>query len=265
MSSKVHPTAVVAEGALLGEGTEVGPLAVIESGAVVGDHCRIHAHAVIRGSIRMGNGNEVFEGAVLGGPPQDLKYRDSESYLEIGNGNVFREGVTVHKATGKGASTRIGNHCFLMACAHVAHECILGDHVILANNVALAGHVEIESGAFLSGGVVVHQFSRIGGCSMTGGNAKVEKDVLPYFLVDGVPARTRGLNLIGLKRAGFSADAVQTLKRAYRILFRPGGRLEVKLAELRRLETPEIVHLVRFIEGSQRGFCRVLTGHQAGG
>ncbi len=254
----IHPTAVVAQDVQLGEDTEVGPLVVIESGAVIGSHCRIGAHAVIRGSTRMGNGNQVFEGAVLGGPPQDLKYHDTESYLQIGDCNVFREGVTVHKATKHGASTRIGSHCFLMAYSHVAHECILDDHVILANNVALAGHVEIEKGAFLSGGVVVHQFSRVGCYSMTGGNAKVEKDVLPYFLVDGVPARTRGLNLIGLKRAGFSADSLRKLKQAYRLLFRGGGRLEERLSELRRLDAPEVLHLVEFVEASQRGFCRAI-------
>ena len=251
-----HPSAIIAEGAFIGEGTEVGPLAVIEAGAVIGRGCRIGTHAVIRGSTRMGDGNQVFEGAVLGGPPQDLKYRESESRLEIGDGNVFRENVTVHKATEEGAATRIGSHCFLMACSHVAHECILGDHVILANNVALAGHVGIENGAFLSGGVVVHQFSKVGCYSMTGGNAKVEKDVLPYFLVDGVPARTRGLNLIGLKRAGFSAESLRALKQAYRLLFREGGRLEEKLSQLRRIQSPEVDHLVAFIERSRRGFCR---------
>ena len=251
-----HPSAIIAEGAFIGEGTEVGPLAVIEAGAVIGRGCRIGTHAVIRGSTRMGDGNQVFEGAVLGGPPQDLKYRESESRLEIGDGNVFRENVTVHKATEEGAATRIGSRCFLMACSHVAHECILGDHVILANNVALAGHVGIENGAFLSGGVVVHQFSKVGCYSMTGGNAKVEKDVLPYFLVDGVPARTRGLNLIGLKRAGFSAESLRALKQAYRLLFREGGRLEEKLSQLRRIQSSEVDHLVAFIERSQRGFCR---------
>jgi UDP-N-acetylglucosamine acyltransferase len=256
-----HPSAIIAEGALIGEGTELGPFAVIEAGAVVGSNCRIGAHAVIRGATRMGNSNQVFEGAVLGGPPQDLKYRETESYLEIGDGNVFREGVTVHKATEEGSATRIGNHCFLMACSHVAHECILGDHVILANNVALAGHVEIETGAFLSGGVVVHQFSKVGCYSMTGGNAKVEKDVLPYFLVDGVPARTRGLNLIGLKRADFSAESLRKLKQAYRILFRHGGRLEERLSELRQIDSPEVAHLLEFIETSQRGFCRGIMEH----
>lgn len=261
MTFTAHPTAVIAEGAFIGEGTEVGPLAVIEAGAVIGSGCRIGAHAVIRGSTRMGNGNQVFEGAVIGGPPQDLKYRESESYVQIGDENVFRESVTVHKATEEGAATRIGSHCFLMACAHVAHECVLGDQVILANNVALAGHVEIESGAFLSGGVVVHQFSKVGCCSMTGGNAKVEKDVLPYFLVDGVPARTRGLNLIGLKRAGFSAESLRALKQAYRILFRQGCRLEEKLSQLRRIESAEVVHLADFIERSQRGFCRGAMEH----
>lgn len=256
MDYHVHPTAVIEAGATVGEGTEVGPFAVIETGAVIGDRCRIGSHAVIRGSTRMGNRNQVFEGAVIGGPPQDLKYRESESFVRIGDDNVFRECVTIHKATGEGAATRIGNHCFLMACAHVAHECVLGDRVIMANNVALAGHVEIEEGAFLSGGVVVHQFSRVGRYSMTGGNSKVEKDVLPYFLVDGVPARTRGLNIVGLKRAGYSNDAMRSLKRAHRILFHTEGLLRDKVIALCRIDSPEIRLLSEFIGRSQRGFCR---------
>ncbi len=256
MNFTAHPTAVISPEAVLGEGTEVGPLAVIESGVVIGRHCRIGAHAVIRGGTRMGDRNQVFEAAVLGGPPQDLKYREAESYVQIGNDNVLREGVTVHRATAPGGSTRIGDGCYLMAYAHVAHECVLGDQVILANNVALAGHVEIGQGAFLSGGVVVHQFSRVGCGSMTGGNAKVEKDVLPYFLVDGVPARTRGLNLVGLKRSGVSSDVLRELKSAYRILFHQGGGLQQKMNELRRLGSPQVTRLVEFIETSQRGFCR---------
>ncbi len=252
----IHPTALIHPDARIGEQTSVGPYAVIEEDTDIGPNCRIEAHAVIKRHTRMGKDNHVFEGAVLGGIPQDLKYSGTRSRVEIGDGNVFRENVTVNRSTEVGGVTRLGDRNYLMTCAHVAHECSLEDDVIMANNVALAGHVHIESKAFLSGGVVVHQFTRIGTLAMVGGNAKVTQDVLPFFLVDGVPARTRSLNLVGLQRAGYSRDAIRALKSAYRILSGREGRLQDRLQRLEKLEAEPVERLIRFIRGSERGFCR---------
>ncbi len=256
-SSEIHPTACVDASARLGAGCRVGPFAVIEGEVEVGEGCRIGAHAVIKRYTRMGRENRVFEGAVLGGIPQDRKFRDARSALRIGDRNVFREGVTVNRSTAEGGVTTLGDDNFLMTHSHVAHECVLGSGVVMANCVALAGHVHLQDGAFLSGGVVVHQFSRIGRHAMVGGNAKVVQDVLPFCLADGVPARLRGLNLVGLQRSGFEPGEIAALKRAYRILARQGLKLAEKLPLLDALESPPVAQLAGFIRGSERGFCRV--------
>ncbi|HEY2930140.1 MAG TPA: acyl-ACP--UDP-N-acetylglucosamine O-acyltransferase [Acidobacteriota bacterium] len=262
----IHTTAVVDSGARLGTSTEIGPYAVVEAGVVIGARCRIGAHAVIKRFTSMGEDNQIFEGAVLGGVPQDLKFSGAISYLTIGSANIFREGVTVHRATTPGGETRIGNYNYLMVNAHVAHDCLLGNHVILANNVGLAGHITIEDHAFLSGGVMIHQFSRIGKHSMVGGHAKVTQDVLPFVLVDGIPAKVRSLNLVGLRRAGFAPDEIRNLKQASRILFCPGQSLETKLATMAEIDSDAVRHLVRFIHESKRGFCRMSpdTDEQSG-
>lgn len=255
---EIHPTALVDPSCRIGEGTRVGPFAVIEAGVSVGGNCRIYAHAVIRTGTRLGEGNQVHEHAVLGGPPQDLKHRGGESGVRIGDRNVFREGVTVNRSTAEGAETVIGDDCYLMTQSHVAHECVLEDRVILANNVALAGHVSLGERVFLSGGVVVHQFSKVGRLAMVGGNGKVTQDVLPFSLADGVPARTRGLNLVGLRRAGFTPDQTRELKQAFRILQSPGVLLKDRLDELAALGSPLADQLREFIAGSQRGFSPFL-------
>ncbi len=254
MTTFIHPTALVDPDSRIGDGTEIGPFAVVEKGVTLGRQCRVLAHAVLKTGALLGDANHVHEHAVIAGTPQDLKYTGGESWVRIGDRNVFREGVTVNRATQPGGETVIGHDCFLMTCSHVAHECRLGSRVILANCVALAGHVSIDDGAFLSGGVVVHQFSKVGRLAMVGGNGKVTQDVLPFSLVDGVPARTRGLNLVGLRRAGFSADEIRTLKVAFRVLSQPGALMREKLGELGKLQSPAIAHLLEFMEGSERGF-----------
>ena len=252
---QIHPTALVAPGSDIGADVFIGPYAVIEEETVLGNGCRIGAHAVIKRYTRMGDGNLVAEGAVLGGPPQDLSFLDAPSYLQIGDGNVFREGVTVNRATEPEGRTRIGGSCFLMAHSHVAHECSLGSHVILANNVALAGHVTLGDHAVLGGGAGVHQFCRVGELAMIGGNAKVVQDVLPFFLVDGIPAIHRSLNLVGIRRSHVSKKELQCLKRAYRLLSSTELRLRQKIEELECLGSPALKTLVDFIESSQRGLC----------
>ncbi|HSR70001.1 MAG TPA: acyl-ACP--UDP-N-acetylglucosamine O-acyltransferase [Acidobacteriota bacterium] len=250
----VHPTALVHPSSKLGRGTQVGPYAVIEEDVEVGENCRIAAHAVLKRFTRLGNRNQLHEHAVLGGTPQDLKFQEQETALTVGDDNVIREGVTLHRAS-SGQATRIGSGNYLMAYVHVAHDCLLGDGIIIANNVCLAGHIEIGDHAFISGGVVIHQFTRIGRRSMIGGNAKVVQDVLPYCLVDGVPARTRSLNLVGLRRAKISSAELKPLKEAYRVIFSDHSALSDRLARLSEIDSPRVRHMEEFMRDSQRGIC----------
>jgi len=251
----VHPSAVVSASARLGRGVVIGPLAVVEERTAIGDGCEIRAHAVIKRFTTLGAGNRVHEGAVLGGEPQDVSFREQETGLAIGDRNLIREGVTIHRSTKAGGATVVGSDCFLMALVHVAHDNRIGDRAILANNVMLAGHVEIGERAFLGGGAGVHQFCRIGRLAMVGGNAKVVQDCLPFVISDGHPARARGLNLVGLRRAGFTASQLRTLHEAYRLLLRCGLHLEPALERLVALQDPLADEMVAFVRSSKRGFA----------
>ncbi|HEX6737333.1 MAG TPA: acyl-ACP--UDP-N-acetylglucosamine O-acyltransferase [Vicinamibacteria bacterium] len=252
----IHPTAIVAPGACLGDGVRVGPYAVIEDGVVLGAGTEVRAHVVVKRFTTLGVENVVHEGAVLGGEPQDLAFSGAESALVVGDRNVIREGVTIHRATTPGGATVIGSDCFFMAYSHVAHDDRLADRVVLANNVALAGHVSLGERAFLSGGVVVHQFSAVGRLAMIGGNAKVTQDCLPFVITDGVPARARGLNVVGLRRAGFNAASLRVLKQAYRLLLRSALPLEEALGRMSALGDPLVEEMVAFVRASRRGFHR---------
>jgi len=252
----IHLSAIVSPDARLGPGVIVGPFAVIEADTEIGEQTEIRAHAVIKRFTTLGSNNVVHEGAVLGGEPQDISFKPCESRLLVGSRNVFREGATINRGTAPLSTTIIGSDCFIMANAHVAHNCVLGDRVILANNVALAGYVEIEDQAFLSGGVVVHQFCRIGKLAMIGGNSKIVQDCLPFVITDGVPGRASGLNVVGLRRSGITSTQLRALKDAYRALVRSGLALEDALGKLSAVDEPLVRHLATFIRGSQRGFCR---------
>jgi UDP-N-acetylglucosamine acyltransferase len=252
---KIHPTAIIEEGARVGPGVVVGPYAIIERETEIGDRTEVRAHSVIKRFTRLGPDNIVHEGAVLGGEPQDVGFEECESYARLGAGNRIREGVTIHRGTGAGSETVIGSGCFIMAYAHVAHNCRLGDGVIIANNVALAGHIEIEDRVFISGGVVVHQFCRIGRLAMIGGNSKIVQDCLPFVITDGVPGRASGLNLVGLRRSGLKANEIQNLKQAYRLLLRSGFGLAEALNRLAEIGDPNVDYLANFIRDSKRGFC----------
>lgn len=251
----IHPTALVSEGAKLGADVTVGAYAIIESETSIGDGTEIRAHACIKRFTSLGEANRIHEGAVIGGEPQDMGFQDCESFVRLGSRNVIREGVTIHRGTQPGSETVVGSDCFFMAYAHVAHNCRLGSSVILANNVALAGHVEIEDQVFVSGGVVVHQFCRIGRLAMLGGNSKIVQDCLPFVITDGMPGRASGLNIIGLRRAGFKSSDIKDLKRAYRTLLRSGLLLEEALERLAEQESPLVDQLTHFIRSSKRGFC----------
>ena len=234
----------------------IHPTAIIEDNVEIGPDCEIGAYAVIKQFTRLGARNRIFEHAVIGGEPQDVKFRGETSYLEIGDDNLIREFCTFHRANGEGQTTRIGSRNFFMVGVHVAHNCVIGDDNIFANEVALAGHITIEDHVFLSNSVGAHQFVRMGRYAMVGGKSKIVQDVLPFFITDGNPPRVRGVNSVGLRRAGFSDDARRALKDAYRRLFREATPVGEVLQQLEQVDDENVAHLVGFIRGSKRGFTR---------
>ncbi len=250
-----HPTAVIAPDVKLGANVRVGPYAVIEEDVVLGDDCQIAAHAVIKHHTRMGARNRIAEHAVIGGDPQDFKFKaDCLSYTEIGDDNWLREGVTVHRGSRDGSVTRLGNGCFLMAYSHVAHDCTVGNNVVMANTAGIAGEVVVHDKAFISAAVTVHQFCRIGRNAMIGLSSKVVQDALPFCITDGNPGRARGLNIVGLRRNGFGKDEIAALKEAYRMLY-ARVPLEQALTAMRDMQSPAVLEVANFIEGSKRGFA----------
>jgi UDP-N-acetylglucosamine acyltransferase len=252
----IHPTAIISPHSKIAANVSVGPYVIIEDEVTVGADCRIDSHAVIKSYTTLGRGNHVSEHAVLGGWPQDVKFRGEASRLVIGDNNLIREYVTIHRASGEGEETRLGSRNFLMIGVHIAHNCVVGDDNIFANGAALAGHITVEDHVFLSNNVGAHQFVRMGRYSMVGGKSKIVQDVLPFFTTDGNPPRVRGLNSVGLRRAGFTREARRALKAAYRLLFRRGSALEEALGEMETMDDEHVQHLVRFIRGSRRGFTR---------
>lgn len=230
--------------------------AIIEDNVEIGPDCEVGAYAVIKRFTRLGARNRIYEHAVVGGEPQDVKFKGEESFLEIGDDNIIREFCTLHRANGAGETTRIGSRNFFMVGVHVAHNCVVGNDNIFANEVALAGHITIEDRVFLSNGVGAHQFVRMGRYAMVGGKSKIVQDVLPFFITDGNPPRVRGLNTVGLTRAGFSEEKRRALKNAYRALFKSTVPLAEVLEELDQVEDENVAHLVKFIRDSKRGFTR---------
>lgn len=254
----IHPTAVVHPNARIGEGCSIGPYCVIGEHVVLGAACNFHSHVVIDGHTTLGARNEIFPFASIGSQTQDLKWKGGVSRVEIGDDNTFREYVTVNRATADGGVTRIGSHNHILAYAHIAHDCTLGNHIVMSNVATLAGHIIVEDHAVIGGLAAVHQFCRIGRMSIIGGCSKVVQDVPPFMLVDGNPAETRTINKVGLERNGISEETQNALKQAYRVLFRDG--LAISKA-LERIETelppvPELQHLIRFARNSERGLCK---------
>ncbi len=225
MSGGIHATAVVSAGAVIEDGVSIGPYAVVESDVHVGSGTCIGAHAVIRSHTRIGRDNDIDAHAVIGGKPQHARYDGSPTFVEIGERNVIREGVTIHRGFEPGGTTRIGSGCFLMAYAHVGHDCRLGDRVTLSNNVLLGGHVEVGDGVVMGGAAAAHQFLRIGAYSMVAGYAPLRKDVLPFTLVGGEPPRHYRLNTVGLRRNGFDRERIRALESAFRALRAGDGGL----------------------------------------
>ncbi len=264
LTTLIHPTAVIHPGANLHPTVKVGPYAVIGEHVTVGPGTDIGAHVVIDGHTTIGADNRIFPGAAIGLESQDLKYDGSMSRVVIGNDNLIREYVTINRATNAGAATIVGDHNLFMAYSHVAHNCVVEDNVIIANSVALAGHVYIESGARISGIVGIHQFVRVGRLAMIGGLSRIIRDVPPFTLVNGNPATVRGLNQVGLQRAGLTEDrggqSYRELKQAYRLIYRSRELTSDALAKLEQSETNELVtHFCNFIKASREGDRRGLT------
>lgn len=256
----IHPTATIDPKAEIGERVEIGPYSVIEKGVSIGEGTKIGPHVVIREWTEIGKGCHVFQFASIGEAPQFSGYRGEKTFLRIGDRNIIREFVTLHRGTVKGGGkTIIGNDNFIMAYAHVAHDCQIGNQVVMANGATLAGHILIEDYAIIGGLTAIHQFCRVGAFAIIGGLSGVLLDIPPYTKAAGVRTRLFGLNTVGLKRANFSEETLRALKKAYRIVFRSALTLEKamkKLAEDEIAQTPEVQHFLQFIQGSKRGISR---------
>ncbi len=254
----IHPSALIHPNARIGADCEIGPYCVIGEHVELGDGCRLHSHVVIDGHTRLGKQNEVFPFAILGKQTQDLKWKGGVTRVEIGDHNTLRECVTVHSATSETDATVLGSNNHILAYCHIAHDCQLGNHIIMSSYAGLAGHVVVGDHAVIAGYVAVHQFCRIGKLAMIGGCSKVRQDVPPFMLADGSPAETVTINKIGLERNGISEEGIHALRAAYKLLFREGLtisnaliRIEQELAPL-----PEIQHLVQFVRASERGISK---------
>ncbi|WP_372748459.1 acyl-ACP--UDP-N-acetylglucosamine O-acyltransferase [Litorivivens sp.] len=255
----IDPRAIIDPSAKIGENVEIGPWTIIGPDVEIGDDCVIASHVVLKGPTKMGRNNRIYQFSSVGEDTPDLKYQGERTTLTIGDNNVIREGVTIHRGTVQDrAETVIGNHNLLMAYAHVGHDSVLGDHCIMVNNAALAGHVVLGDWAILGGYALVHQYCKLGAHSFLGMGAAVGKDVPAYVTVTGNPAEAKGVNVEGLKRRGFSSDAISDIRRAYKVIYRQGLTTEEALARLDELaeKTPEITLLSDSIRQSSRGIVR---------
>ncbi|MDH4223297.1 MAG: acyl-ACP--UDP-N-acetylglucosamine O-acyltransferase [candidate division Zixibacteria bacterium] len=254
----IHPTAIVDPGAELGKDISIGPYTLIKKEVRIGDNVQIGSNVLIDSGTILGRNCKVHHGAVLGTPPQDLKFGGEKTFLEIGENTVIREYATINRGTKHRGRVTVGSNCFIMMYAHIAHDCIIGNNVILANSVNLAGHVEVEDWVIIGGVVPVHQFTRIGAHSIIGGGFRVPKDVPPYILAGGYPLRYMGLNKIGLKRRNFPEKTITLINKACRILFQSRFNTTQALEKIKsEIEPiPEISHLLDFIEKSERGIIK---------
>lgn len=254
--NQVHPSAVIEAGVEL-DGVTVGPFCVIKKGVRIGKGSVLHAHCVIEGDTELGTGNHVYPFATIGTPPQDLKYSNEPSRVRIGHNNHFREASTVHRGTGTGhMETRIGNNCMLMANAHVAHDCVVGNHVVMANSAAIAGHVTLEDFVILGGLSAVHQFCRVGQRAFLSAGTMISQDVPPFCIADGRRGGLVGLNVVGLKRAGFTASRLQQAKRMYKEFYAPGRLRADAIAVIDAMDTEEARIFSAFVKAATRGVLR---------
>jgi UDP-N-acetylglucosamine acyltransferase len=252
----IHPTAVIDPKAEIESDVEIGPYVVIEGRVKIKRGTRVMAHACLMGWTEIGADNEIHPGAVLGDAPQDKAYGGEETYLKIGDHNIFREHVQIHRGTAAGSSTIIGSDNFLMATSHVGHNCQLGDEIVLANGALLGGYVEVGNSVFISGNCVVHQFVRIGDYALMRGLSGTSRDVPPYAIIDWQHT-VRGVNVVGLKRAGFDERRIRKIRAAFRVLFRKGRNLSLALKEIKEQgrADADVSALLEFIQSSKRGVC----------
>jgi UDP-N-acetylglucosamine acyltransferase len=256
MGQRIHPSALIHPGAYLADNVMVGPFCVIDDDVQIGEGTRLEPNVVIEPGTRIGRNCHIWPGTILGGPPQDHKYRGEKTLLHLGDNNIIRECVTMHRAVGEGNATRIGNDNMFMAYAHVGHNCLIGSSNTISSYVGLSGHVTIADNTVLGGMVGVHQFCRIGKLAMIGGVSKINQDVPPFMLADGVPARVIELNRIGLRRHGVPPNVRSALRQAYKILYRSNLNLSQALERIEEeLElNEELIHLIDFMRGTQSGF-----------
>ncbi|MEW6076539.1 MAG: acyl-ACP--UDP-N-acetylglucosamine O-acyltransferase [Thermodesulfobacteriota bacterium] len=255
----IHPTAIVDPGVRIEPGVEVGPYSCISGNVFIGSGTKIGPHVVIEGHTTIGPECRISAFAAIGGPPQSVKYAGEDTCVKVGRKCVIREFVTIHRGTAFGTGlTQVGDNCLLMAYTHIAHDCQVGNQVIFANNATLAGHITVEDNATIGGLVAVHQFVNIGRHAFIGGKSAVVKDVPPYVIAAGDRAKLYGLNLVGLKRSNFPPAVLNSLKKAYRIIFRVGLTLNeaIERANAEVEQTPEVVHFLEFIKSSRRGITR---------
>ena len=253
--NQIHPLAIVDSQAVLGNNVAIGPFCVVHAGAILEDDVVLHSHVVIHGTTKIGKGTQIFSGAVIGGKPQDLKFRGEKSFVSIGEYCEIREYVTVNCACGEGEAVVVGDKCLIMAYCHIAHNAVVGNRVIMANGATLAGHVIVEDAAIIGGLSAVHQFSRIGRHCMVGGMSRVTHDVPPYTIGAGTPYRLGGLNLVGLKRYGFSLKTRIALAKAFKLLYRSGLPVQIALERTEKeIEMfPEVQHWLSFCRSTKRG------------
>lgn len=258
--TEIHETAVIYDKAIIGENVSVGPYCIVGPDAELGDGVVLEAHVVVNGHTKIGANTKIFPYASIGSPPQDMKYKGEPSKLIIGCNNLIREYVTMNPGTeGGGMVTEIGNNCLFMVGSHVAHDCRIGDHVVLVNNATLGGHVTLDEWVIIGGLSAVHQFARVGRHAMVGGMTGVEHDVIPYGSVTGNRARLQGLNIVGLKRRGFEREQIHELRNAYRLLFAPEGTMVERLEDVAKLfsENELVMEIIRFIRAnSSRAICQ---------
>ncbi|MBL9201785.1 MAG: acyl-ACP--UDP-N-acetylglucosamine O-acyltransferase [Opitutaceae bacterium] len=258
MAAKIHPTAIVEPGAHLGVEVELGAYAYVGGQVVLGDRVRLHHHASVEGNTHVGEATEIFPYACIGGKTQDLKFKGGHPGLRIGARNVFREYVTIHAATNDGDFTRVGSDNVLLAACHVAHDCVLGDHIVMSNSALVAGHVVIEDHVVVGGNGGIHQFCRLGAYAMLSATAKLVHDLPPFFIADGTPAKVRAINQVGLERNGFAPEQLDRVKQIHRILYRDGlnrSQALEKLAAHADAGSEEFRRVLAFAEGSTRGLA----------
>lgn len=257
----IHPTAIISKTANIADNVTIGPYTFIGENVEIGEYTYIGPNCFIEYA-KIGKGNKIVAHASIGAPPQDYKYHGEETYVEIGDENIIREFVSIHRGTPTGHKvTKVGSGCFLMANSHIGHDCIVGDKVIMVNSAALAGHVEVENNAIISGLCGVHQFTRIGRFVMLSGGAMANQDIIPFVIAQGDRAKPVGLNIVGLKRAGFRTDEIKGIKYAFRVIFLSGLKLSEALDRLEKENISEHVnHIVEFCRKSKRGIARPRKG-----